>query len=332
MTDTITQEVVESRGLAGRLKGGGSWGGFFMRNGMVWILILLVILASTLYSGFFSFNNITNLIMQVAPTGIVAVGMTYAIISGQFDLSASAVFAGASVVYATLSNSMPLPLAFLITLVVGVLAGVVNGLVVTKLKVNTFIATLATASLFAGLTYLYSAARPIVSTAPDFRALGGGKTFGVWNSIWVLVILVIILGVVLARTPYGRSVYAVGGNLEAARLAGMRVDLVRISTFCMTGGAAAVAGMIVASQTGVGQANIGATVTLDAIAIVIIGGTSLLGGEGAMWRTVIGILIWGTISNVFASLALDTSTQLLIQGAILLIAVAVDSLARSRRA
>jgi ribose transport system permease protein len=257
--------------------------------------------------------------------------MTYAIISGGFDLSVGSVFAGASVIYAALSNSMPLWLAFLATAFFGVIAGSINGIVVTKLKVNAFIATLATSSLFAGGTVLFWKGSPVSSDAPGFTTLGQGQWGGAWVSIFVLVAFVLVFGVVLAKTPYGRSVYAVGGNLEAARLAGMRIDLIRISTYALTAMCAAVGGMIVASQTGIGQSNVGATVTLDSIAIVIIGGTSLLGGEGAMWRTVVGILMWGTIGNVFASLALDTSSQLLLQGGILLVAVSLDSLSRRLR-
>jgi ribose transport system permease protein len=317
--------------LIARLKGGQSWTAFLLRYGMVWVLIALTIFANSLYSGFFTFGNLSNMVSQVGPTGIVAVGMTYAIICGGFDLSVTAVFAGAAVVYATLSNDMPLVPAFACTVVLGVLCGIINGLVVTRLKVNAFIATLGTASLFGGATLLYSHAAPVLSNRSGFETLGTGKWGGVWISVYVLGAFVVAFGVVLARTAYGRSVYAVGGNMEAARLAGMRINVIRVSTFAITSMCAAVGGMIVASQTSVGQANIGPTVTLDSIAIVIIGGTSLLGGEGAMWRTVVGILIWGTTNNVFASLALDTSTQLLIQGGILILAVAFDSLARQGR-
>nr|WP_277816569.1 ABC transporter permease [Microbacterium invictum] len=271
------------------------------------------------------------MVAQVAPTAIVAVGMTYAIISGVFDLSVGAVFAASAVLFTSLSNSMPWPLAFACTVLMGIVCGAVNGFVVTYLKVNSFIATLATASLISGGAYLYSNAQPVISSADGFEFLGTSRLGGVWTSTWLLVLLILLLGVILGRTSYGRSIYAVGGNLEASRLAGLRVKGVRISAFMIVAACAAVGGMIVASQTSVGQANLGASVTLDAIAIVIIGGTSLLGGEGAMWRTAIGILLWGTIANVFSALALNTSSQLLIQGGILLIAVSIDSLARRGR-
>lgn len=302
-----------------------------VKYGMVWVLIILALVANGLYPGFFDPENLNNVVYQVAPVGIVAVGMTFVVIGGGFDLSVAASFAGASVAFAGLSNSVPLWLAFVLTAALGVLAGVINGVVVTRLGVNTFIATLATSSLFLGAAYIYSDSQPVISEATNFGALGTSQWGGVWVSIFIVALFVAVGAVLLSRTSYGRSVFAVGGNQEAARLAGMRVDLIRISTFMITGVCAAVAGMITASQTGVGQANIGANTALDSIAIVIIGGTSLLGGEGAMWRTVIGLLIWGVINNIFSTLALDTSTQLLMNGAILLAAVTLDSFSRRVR-
>ncbi|MHB8695514.1 MAG: ABC transporter permease [Solirubrobacteraceae bacterium] len=300
------------------------------RFGMVWVLIALAIVANTQYSGFFDPGNINNLISQVAPVGIVAVGMTFVIIGGGFDLSVGAVFALAGVAYAGLGNHMALPFAFLLTAGIGLAAGAINGLAVTILRVNAFIATLASASLFSGLAYMLSA-NPIINNASDFSNLGTGKWGGIWIASYVLAGFVAVAAVVLARTTYGRSIYALGGNPEAARLAGMRTSVLRVSTFMITGLCAAVAGMIVASQVGVGQANVGSDITLNSIAIVIIGGTSLMGGEGAMWRTIIGVLIWGTITNLFSSLALSTSAQLLLEGAILLAAVSMDSYARRKR-
>ncbi|MEE3853007.1 ABC transporter permease [Gordonia sp. LSe1-13] len=302
-----------------------------VRHGMVLVLLLLVVVSAILYPGFLSPGNLNNLLDQVAPVGIVAVGMTYVIIARGFDLSVAAIFAGAAVFYASFSNSMPLWVAFVATVLLAVVCGLCNGFVITFIKVNPLIATLATASLISGVTYLYSNSTPVVSENPGFSALGTGQWGGIWISIYLLAALVLVAGIILARTPYGRSLYAVGGNEEAARLAGMRVRWIKISTFVITGVCAAVAGMLIASKTGVGQANIGSTVALDAIAIVIIGGTSLLGGEGSVWRTVTGILIWGTVTNLLSSLALDTSAQLLMTGGIFLIAVSIDSLARRGR-
>jgi ribose transport system permease protein len=304
---------------------------FMLRYGMVWVLVAIAVFASILYPGFLDPANLNDIIAGVVPVGVVALGMTYVIIGGGFDLSVTAVYAGASVAYASLANVMPLVPAFLITVLIGVLCGIANGLVITGLRVNPFIATLSTASLFSGATFLYSQNLPITVQKDGFETLGTGQWAGIWITVFVLLALAIVTGLVLARTTYGRSVYAVGGNQEAARLAGMRVNLLRTSTYVITGAFSAIAGMVTASQIGVGQPTIGTDITLNSIAIVIIGGTSLLGGEGAIWRTVLGLGIWAMITNLFSALAFSTGARLLMVGAIVLIAVAMDSLARRLR-
>lgn len=301
-----------------------------LRYAMLWILAIIVLITVIMYNNFFAFGNLNNLFLQIAPLGIVAVGMTFCIIGGNFDLSAGAVYAGASVAFASMANSMPVWLAFLGTIGIGLLCGVINGLIVTVLKVNSFIATLATASLFLAVANMYSSYSPIVATAGGFDFLGGTQIGGIWVATYVMAIALLVLGLLLSKTKFGRSVYAVGGNREAARLAGIRVNAVQVGTLAITSVCAALGGMIAASQIGVGQTTIGDPIALNAIAIVIIGGTSLLGGEGTMSRTFVGILIWGTISNLFASRALDSATQMLIQGFILILAVAVDSFSRVR--
>jgi ribose transport system permease protein len=303
----------------------------FIRYAMVWVLIGLAIFGSILYPGFLDPANVNNMIAQVTPVGIVALGMTFVIIGGGFDLSVSSIFAGASVMFASLANNMPLVPAFVLTVLLGVACGVVNGLVITVIKVNPFIATLSTSSLFAGGTYMYSKNLPILAENPGFGTLGTGKFGPVWITVFILAGLIIVAAVVLSRTIYGRVVFAVGGNPEAARLAGMRVRAVNVSTYMITGACAAIAGMITASQINVGQPTLGANITLDAIAIVIIGGTSLMGGEGSIWRTVVGLAIWAMITNLFSSLALSTGARLLMVGLIVLIAVAMDSLSRRTR-
>lgn len=303
-----------------------------LRYAIVWVLIVLAIVSNILYPGFFDIGNLRNILSQNAPVGLVAIGMTFVMIAGGFDLSVSAVFAAAGVAAASFAGHMPVGLAFTCALLLGLLAGVINGAIVTRLHVNPFVATLGSASVFSGVAYLYSNSQPIVPTKTSFSTLGTTDWLGVPASI-VIFFLVLALGwIVLSKTVFGRSVYAVGGNIEAARLAGMRVDMVRFTTYTITGVCAALAGLIIASRTGVGQADIGATITLDSIAIVIIGGTSLLGGEGAMWRTLVGLLILATINNLFDSLALDTAAQSVVKGLIVVGAVALDSYTRRRRA
>jgi ribose transport system permease protein len=297
---------------------------------MVWVLIALAIVSNILYPGFFDWGNIKNILFQNAPVGMVAVGMTFVIIAGGFDLSVGALFAGGAVLYAKFSNSMPLPLAFVASVGAGMGAGAINGAIIMKLKVNAFVATLGSASLFGGAVYMFSNSAPIIAEKSNFQSFGTNDFAGLPIVVWALAGAVVVGGVVLARSVYGRSIYSVGGNEEAARLAGIRIDLVRASTYVLTGGCAALAGMMFASRTGVGQADVGVNITLDAIAIVIIGGTSLLGGEGAMWRTVVGLLMLGTINNLFDSLGWQSPAQQVVKGSIVIAAVSIDSLSRRR--
>ncbi|MGO4838121.1 ABC transporter permease, partial [Rhizobiaceae sp. 2RAB30] len=201
----------------------------------------------------------------------------------------------------------------------------------TKLRVNPFIATLGSGSIFGGFAYIFSNSAPQTPDNFDFQILGTDRWLGWPLPIWLLVAAFAIGAFVLMKSVYGRSIYAIGGNSEAARLSGMRVDLLRGSTYVISAVCSGLGGMILASRLGVGQADMGGSIALDAIAIVVIGGTSLMGGEGAMWRTAIGLLILATLSNVFDSLAISTNYQLLSKGAIVIAAVALDVFARSRR-
>jgi ribose transport system permease protein len=302
-----------------------------LRFVMVWVLVALVIVSNIFYPGFFETGNLLNILSQNAAVGLVAVAMTFVIIAGGFDLSVAAMSAAGGVAFASFSNNMPIGIAVILVLLVGAVAGAVNGLIVTRLKVNPFIATLGTSSLFAGGTALYANSSPITGTSKNFGYLGTEHWLGVPVNVWLLAAVLGLGALVLAKTVYGRTIYAVGGNREAARLAGMRVDLARASTFVLAGVCSVIGGMVVASITGVGQAGTTPEVTLNSIAIVIIGGTSLLGGEGAMWRTLVGLLIFGTINNLFQSLAWPTATQQVVLGAIVLGAVSLDAYTRSRR-
>jgi ribose transport system permease protein len=302
-----------------------------IRFGMVWVLVILMIVANFIYPGFFEWGNLRNMLSQNAPVGLVAIGMTFVIIGGGFDLSVGAIVAVGAVLFAGFSGDMPIGLAFVATVGAGVVAGALNGLIITRFNVNPFVATLATASLFSGGALLYSKSLPVLSDHPNFMKFGSDSWLGLPIVVWVLGVAFATGAVLLGRTVYGRSVYAVGGNVEAARLAGMRVNVIRGSTYLLTGACAAIAGMMIASKTGVGQGDVGVNITLDSIAIVIIGGTSLMGGEGALWRTIVGLLILATINNVFDSLALQQSAQSVVKGAIVLGAVGIDAYARSRR-
>lgn len=301
------------------------------RFSMVGVLVLLVIAATILYSGFLAPANLRDILMQNAAVGLIAVGMTFVIISGGFDLSVGATYALGSTVFAGVTISTgSVGLAAVAAMVAGGAAGSVNGMLVARLNVNPFVATLGTSSIISGLAYIYSKSAPFIVNDPFFGVLSSSSLAGIPTPITVLILTFIVGGLVLAKTPYGRNIYAVGGNHEAAWLSGLRVPSLTASVYIVTGLLAALAGMIDASRLGVGQADVGANVALDAIAVVVVGGTSLRGGEGAVWRSVVGLLILATLTNVFISLNVSQNWQLIAKGAIVVTAVALDALIRRR--
>jgi ribose transport system permease protein len=315
------QAVLSPRMALGRL---------VMNYAIVAALIAVLALTQVLYPGFANPDNLRNVLAQSAPVGIVAVGMTLVMIAGGFDLSVGALYALGATVYASLALQMNLIGAAVLTLAVGLLAGTVNGLVVTRLRINPFVATLGTASVFSGVAFLYSHSQPFIVEDPSFAVLGRGDWLGLPISAWILFAVALGGGFALSRTIYGRSLYVIGGNSEAARLAGLRVGLLRASTYVIVAGCSIAAGMLMASRMSVGQADISGTIALDAIAVVVIGGTSLFGGEGAMWRTMTGLLILAVLTNLFDSLAIDSNVQAVVKGLIVIGAVSIDALARRR--
>lgn len=319
-------ETVSRRGAAGRVARD-----TVLRSGMVWLLVILVIVAQLVYPGFLAWGNVKNLLGQHSQVAIVAMGMTFVMIAGGFDLSVGATYAGASVFFAQFAGDVPIPLAFALVVAIGMGAGSINGLLVTRMKVNPFVATLGTASVFGGSAFLYSRSAPVLNYEPGFDWLGQGEFAGLPASVWLAVLLYALGGMGLAWTVYGRSLYAIGGSYEAARLSGLRVDLLRASTYVLVGGCAAIGGCIIASRLSVGQADVGANIALQAIAAVVIGGTSLFGGEGAVWRTAVGLLIIAVITNLSQSKGFDINVESVITGVIIVAAVGLDAYGRSRR-
>jgi ribose transport system permease protein len=297
--------------------------------GIVILLVALLVLGRVVYDGFFTTANLTSILSQSAPLGIVAVGMTFVIVGGGFDLSVGAVFAIGATVFAAMGETQSWLLSAGVAVAIGLALGALNGLIVTAWSVNPFIATLGTSSIFGGGILLLTNNKSFVLTR--FGELGAGAVGGIPISVIVLIALLVAGYILLRMTVYGRAVYAVGGSEHAAHLAGLRVKLTRASTYVLSGSLAAFAGVMQASRLGSGQGNMGDTIALNAIAVVVIGGTALLGGEGSIWRTAVGLLIIGILNNVFFSLALSGNWQTIITGVILISAVAFDVIVRRGR-
>jgi ribose/xylose/arabinose/galactoside ABC-type transport system permease subunit len=306
---------------------------FSARNAVVYALVLIVAAAQISYPQFLTWVNVQNLLVQNAGVAVVAIGMTFVLVGGGFDLSVVGTLSLGSVLVAGLCMESGLAFgpALLLTLAVTAVLGALNGVIVTKLGVNAFIATLGTAAAFAGIAAMYSDSQPIsVSGVPGFETLGAGQVLGLQLPVVMLAVLLVLGGLVLHRSTYGRNLFAVGGNPEAARLAGLPVDRVLGVAFVISAASAGLAGSMMASTLATGQIEQLPNVALDAIAAVVIGGTSLFGGEGAMWRTAVGVLILATLNNLFSSLALDAPMQNVIKGAVLIVAVAFEGLSRRR--
>lgn len=301
--------------------------------GIVVAFVAVFLALSLASSAFLSVDNLKNLAYQAAPIGIMACAGTLVFIAGGFDLSVGAIAAIAGIIAAKLceETGMAVAPAMIIAVLAGLGAGICNGLIVTVAKVNAFIATLASGTMLRGLGLAITAGTVISVTNPSFATLGLGEFAGIKYAVWVWLAFALVCGFVLSRTALGRQIYAVGGNAEAARLAGLRVGLVRATTFAISGLSGGIAGVILASQVSSAQADSNTGIEFDVITAIVLGGTSLLGGAGAIWRTILGAFFLVMIGNGFNLLNVEPVYQQVFKGAILLLAVSGDAWARRRR-
>ena len=302
------------------------------RGGIIFPFLVLFIVLSISSGPFFTKVNLLDILDQQASTLIIAAAGTLVLVAGGIDLSVGATYALASVVATKLALSVNPVLAILAGVAVGLVVGLVNGVITTFFRINSLIATLAMSFVVAGLASLVTSGNLIIAyTALGYSKLARTSFLTVNTSTWVMLAMVIALGVVLSRTIAGRYMYAAGSNAEAARLAGVRVQLIKLTTFVISGGAAALGGIIDASRVLSAQASNGETaLTFTVLAGIVVGGTSILGGEGAVWRTVVGTLFIALIGNGFVLLGLNPLYEQITLGGILLIAVGVDAWSRLR--
>ena len=283
---------------------------------------------------FLTQQNWMNILDQWAAIGILACGWTLALIAGGFDLSIGAVYALASVIAAKVAvESGDAALGLLVGALSGLVVGAFNGTVITQGRINSFIATLATSFMIRGIALVISAGFLIRVVGADgnptrFDTIGRSEFLGAKYSVYLFAGTILVTGFLLHRTTFGRYIYATGGNPEAARLSGIRVNLVRWLTFVIAGFCAGIGGIIVGSRVSTGQSDLGIGIEFDVIAAVVIGGSSILGGAGAIWRTVIGVLLLAMIQNGFNLLTVDPVYQRIIFGTIILCAVAIDAWSR----
>ncbi len=302
--------------------------------GIVVFVIGIFVYFSIASPVFLTSGNLLNLVYANAVVGIPACAVTLTIIAGNFDLSLGAIFTLAEVLCAWAAVHWGVWWCFPVAIAAGAAMGLVNGGIITKLRVNAFLATLATALAFTGIALAVSGGFEIIPLkgANIFTFIGQTKVAGIQYPDLIFLVVAIVLQLVLAYTVFGRHLYGVGGNRDAARLSGLKVDRIIIVTFVLTGAACGLSGLIDASTNGGGVPNnvLASTLPLDAIAGVALGGTSIFGGVGSVWRTVVGVLMLGMITNGFNLLGVADYWQSVVRGLLILGAVAVSSLVERR--
>jgi ribose transport system permease protein len=320
-----TRDVQDTLAQLGRLLRG---------SGLVWALVILCVTASLISPFFLNKINLLNVLRQVSLFGVVAVGMTFVILTRGIDLSVGSIVAVVGVLGATLlAGGTPIPIAMIAGLAAGTLMGAVNGLGTTVGNVPPFIMTLGTMVMGRGVALIISDGGTVnMGAAADrFFWLGGGFFYGIPVPIWVFAAVCIVGYVVLRFTPFGRQIYAVGSNEEAARLSGINVGLTIFSVYAISGFLAALGGLLFLSRLSVGDPNSGLGLELEAITIVVIGGTSLFGGEGGIGGTVIGAVILAVLANILNLVGVSPFSQQVVTGAIIIFAVLLETGKRRRK-
>ena len=300
-------------------------GRFLVRWSNVLALILLLVIASLLSPYFLSSRNILNVLRGASMVGIVSIGMTFVILNRGIDLSVGSIL-GVSAALAASFAPYGIGVGLLVGLGAGIVLGLVNGAMITKLRLQPFIATLAMLIFARGLVYIYSdGSNIVVKEASDaFTFLGSGHIGPVPTPIILAALVWILAAWVLNRTVFGREVYAVGANEEAARLSGIHITRNRIAVYAISGFLAALAGVVMASRLTVAEPNAGTLFELDAIAATLIGGTTFDGGRGSVHGTILGVLILSFLSNILNLLDVSPYSQMLLKGVIIVVAVVIS--------
>ena len=296
--------------------------------GVALAALLLVVIVAIGNPAFLSPANMNNMLSQWSPAGIMAIGMTLVILAGGFDLSISSGFAFCAVIAAIIGQQTSPIFALLGSMAVGTAIGSINATLVSVFKINPFITTVGTGFVINGLSLVVTRNAAFIVSNQAFGLLGAGRWHGIPYSGMLLIVLFPIAGMLLSRSVYGHMIYAVGGNAEASKLSGIRADLIVASTYILLGAGVGLAGFISASQLNSAQANLDPRILFDVLTIVIVGGTSLGGGVGSIWRTVVGLIIIATITNGFVLLDISPFYQDVIKGLIIVGALILDSTLR----
>ncbi|TCL59249.1 monosaccharide ABC transporter membrane protein (CUT2 family) [Hydrogenispora ethanolica] len=306
----------------------------FANYGIIFVFALLCVVLSFASPYFLKEKNIVNVLRQTSINGLLSIGMTFVILTGGIDLSVGSILAFSAMVAASFSSATfsalgghvySPALAYSISLGAGLVLGLINGVFIAKWKVAPFVVTLGMLSMARGLTYIYNDGMPIPNIDPSFLPIGQGMFYAIPVPVLIFAVVFIIAWLILYRTRFGRYVYAVGGNEKSAKLSGVNTRLIFLCVYGICGLLAALGGLILTARTTAGLPQAGVNYELDAIAAVVIGGTSLNGGQGTLTGTLFGALIMGVINNGLDLLGVSSYFQQLIKGAIIVLAVLLDS-------
>ena len=295
-------------------------------------IVAVFILFTSLNRNFMTMANIINLLVASSLVGLVAIGHTYLIIAGQNDLSPGSLAALSGVIAALLvSWGVPFMAAVLITIVIAAVVGVFNAWMVNKIKLEAFIATLVTQSIIRGFAYIVCGGKPIAISNKTFITLGNARILNVPLSVWIMIIAIVIFGFILAKTKFGRSIYAIGGNKDAARLAGLNPERIVLICYVMMGVLCALGGVVFAARMNSGQPAACVNLEFDAITAVILGGVSFAGGVGTMGGTVLGIILIQAFNMGLTMVNVPSFWQYVARGGLLLFALTSDYIRKRNR-
>ncbi len=299
---------------------------------LIGAIIVVFVLFTAINPNYLTVQNMVNLLVAASLVGIVAVGHTYLIIAGQNDLSPGSLAAFCGVTVALLLKwGVPVPLAIILTLLCGVLCGLFNAWMVNCIQLEAFIATLVTQTMVRGFAYLICDGRPVAISNQAFIKLGSTRFLMIPIPVWITIIAFVIFGFVLAKTGFGRSIYAIGGSAEAARLAGLNPKKIVTKSFILIGVLTSLGGILFAARMNAGQPTANVNLEFDAITAVILGGVSFAGGVGSMFGTVLGVLLIQAFSTGLIMVNVPSFWQSVAKGALLLAALTFDFIRKQRR-
>ncbi|NLO84558.1 MAG: ABC transporter permease [Clostridiales bacterium] len=294
--------------------------------------LVVFILFTALNKNFLSWTNFVNILVATSLVGLIAIGHTYLIIAGQNDLSPGSLAAFSGVLAALLvSNGVNLILAFIITIIAGALVGVFNAFMVNRIKLQAFIATLVTQSIVRGFAYILRGGKPVAISNKAFIQIGKARFLDIPATVWIMIVAFIIFGFILSNTRFGRSIYAIGGNQDAARLAGLNPKRIVLLSFVMMGVLCAIGGIVFAARMNSGQPAANVNLEFDAITAVVLGGVSFTGGVGSMGGTLIGVFLIQAFNTGLTMVNVPSFWQYVAKGALLLFALTSDYLRKQNR-